>query len=269
MRLHDGDLGDRRSLRRVVQAVAPDHVVHLAAATMRAGTPAAVDEVLRTNLLGTINLVDACDGVPYSGFVIAGDASEYGRKRRPARESDACRPTTVDGRARAIATLYARYVALTEHKPIVILRLFSVFGPGDHPARLIPRLVADARAHAPLCLSRSDVARDYLYVDDVADLFLAALRAAPRLAGRVLNAGSGRRVTLAEIVAHIRALTGSRSEARWGSFPLAPHDRGCWTADVTELRRQLDWRPAFSFEDGLRATIRAQSRLPAAALASR
>jgi nucleoside-diphosphate-sugar epimerase len=237
----------------------PHYVAHLAAATMRAGTPAAAEEIVRTNLLGTINLIDACDDIEYLGFVNTGDAFEYGPKRRPAKESDACRPTGLDGRTKEMATLYAREAGLARGRPIVTLRLFSVFGPGDHPTRLVPRLIEDARADAPLRLSHPNIGRDYLYVEDVARLYVAALRASARLGGEVVNAGSGRRVTLTELVDRIRALTGSRSPVRWGAFPLAPHDRGCWTADVTKLHALLRWRPAFSLEAGLRATLRRQS----------
>lgn len=255
VQVHTVNLADRRGLRRVVGAIRPGYIAHLGAATMRAGRAATAATIVRTNLLGTINLIDACDGIDYAGFVNTGDAFEYGPKRRPAKESDVCRPRTLDGRAREIATLYARYAGLARGKPIVTLRLFSVFGPGDHPARLVPRLIADASAAAPLRLSHPTVARDYLYVEDAADLFLAALRASLRLGGEILNAGSGRRVTLATLVNRVLAVTGSHSEARWGSFPLAAHDRGCWTADVTKLRAALRWRPRFSLEQGLRATL--------------
>jgi nucleoside-diphosphate-sugar epimerase len=260
LHVHTASLTDRHGLRRVVGAIMPQYIAHLAAATMHAGTSATAAAIVRTNLLGTVNLIDACDGIDYAGFVNAGDAFEYGPKRRPAKESDRCRPTTLDGRAKEIATLYARYAGLARGRPIVTLRLFSVFGPGDHPDRLVPRLIADASAHAPLDLSHPTVGRDYLYVEDVAGLFTAALRASRRLGGEVLNAGSGRRVTLAELVERVCAFTGSRSEVRWGAFPLASHDRGCWTADVTRLHAALRWRPRFSLEEGLRATIRGTMR---------
>jgi nucleoside-diphosphate-sugar epimerase len=256
LRIHTASLSDRGGLRRTVLAIAPKYIVHLAAATMRAGTAAEIGDIVLTNAIGTLNLIDACDAVDYAGFVNTGDALEYGLKRRPAKESDPCRPTTFDGRAKAVATLYARYAALARDRPIVTLRLFSVFGPRDHPTRLLPRVIASALENDTLRLSHPAVGRDFLYVDDVAALIESALHASTRLRGEVLNAGSGRRITLKEVVDRVRSLTKSRSEACWGAYPLAAHDRGCWTADVTKLHALLAWRPRFTFEEGLRTTIR-------------
>jgi len=256
LRVHTASLSDRKGLRRTVSAIAPKYVVHLAAATMRAGMAADLEDIVLTNTIGTLNLLDACDAVDYAGFVNTGDALEYGSKRRPAKESDACRPTTFDGRAKAVATLYARYAAFARDRPILTLRLFSVFGPDDHPTRLVPQVIAAALANDTLRLSHPAVARDFLYVDDVAALFESALHASTRLRGEVLNGGSGRSITLKELADGVRSLTKSRSEACWGAYPLAAHDRGCWTADVTKLHALLPWRPRFTFEEGLRLTIR-------------
>ncbi len=256
VRLHAVALSDRSALRRTVHAIAPRYVIHLAGAAVHAGLAAPALELVRTNLLGTINLIDACEGVPYAGFVNTGDAFEYGPKRRPAKESDHCRPRTLDGMTKLNTTLYARYAALALGKPIVTLRLFSVFGPMDHPRRLVPQVMECARRRIPLRASSPAVARDYLYVEDAAELYLRSMAAAERLAGEVLNAGSGRSTSVGDLVKRIDALTGRRLEVHWGEFPLASHDRGCWVADMTKTRTLLRWKPKFSFEQGLRAIWR-------------
>lgn len=256
VRIHTVPLSNRGVLRRTIHAIAPRYVVHLAGAAMHAGRAAPALELVRTNLLGTINLIDACDGVPYAGFVNTGDAFEYGPKRRPAKESDRCQPRTLDGMTKLNTTLYARYAALALRKPIVTLRLFSVFGPMDHPRRLVPQAVECALRRIPLRASSPDVARDYLYVEDVAALYLRCMTAAGRLAGEVLNAGSGQPTSVADLVEGIGAVTGRQLEVRWGEFPLAAHDRGCWVADMTKTHTLLRWKPKFSFERGLRAIWR-------------
>jgi nucleoside-diphosphate-sugar epimerase len=134
--------------------------------------------------------------------------------------------------------------------------LFSVFGPMDHPRRLVPQAIEAALGKAALRASSPDVARDYLYVEDVADLYLASMTAAGRLAGETLNAGSGRATTIGEIVERLGTLANRQLRVSWGEFPLALHDRGCWAADVTKLRERLGWQPRFSLEHGLRETLR-------------
>lgn len=254
--VHAVSLDDRAGLRGVMQRVAPDYVLHLAAAVMHGGAAAPPADLVRTNLLGTVNLVDACDAVDYACFINTGDAFEYGPARRPLKESRRCCPTTLDGITKLAATVYTQQVARARRKPLVTLRLFSVFGPLDDARRLVPRVVAGARACTPLLLSQPSILRDYLYVADVVDLYLAVMRMGARFKGDVLNAGSGRKTTLGELVDMILAVTGSRSEIRWNAFPVAPHDHEIRVADMTRTCTRVAWQPRTSLQAGLARTIR-------------
>lgn len=259
---HVADVRDRDALRRVVETIRPDTVFHLAAAAMKAGVAPPADVAVAANVVGTVNLIDACDAVDYACLVNTGDALEYGPGPGAGRESEPCRPATVDGVTKLCATLYAAAVARQRQRPIVTLRLFSIYGPGDDPRRLVPRVVEAALTNAPVRLSRPDIARDYLYVDDVVDLYLAVAGHGERLGGEVLNAASGRVTTIAEIVTTVRDLTGSTGEARWGSYPAAPHDASTWTADLTKTLAAVPWQPRTSLEEGLRRTITAARPSP-------
>lgn len=258
---HVTSLADRSGLRRLVRRLQPDYVVHLGAATMHGGVSPSTDALVRTTLLGTINLIDACDDVDYSCLVNTGDAFEYGPGRRAAKESARCRPTTIDGITKLAATLYAQRAARARNKPIVTVRPFSVYGPRDDVRRLVPRVIAGARSGTPLSLSRPRIARDFLYVNDLMDLYLKVLRHGPQLGGTVLNAGSGRMTTIAEIVDAVLKFTRSTSEVRWGSYPSAAHDAQHLVADITRARRLVGWRPRTSIDKGLAATIRLSARL--------
>ncbi len=256
LEIHRVGLEDRRGVRRAVGAIAPEHIVHLAAAAMHGGVAADAAQQVRTNLLGTMHLIDACEPIEYASFLNTGDAFEYGPGRGRRRESAACWPTSIDGISKLAATLYARQAARTRRKPIATLRPFSVFGPRDDPRRLLPRLIDGALREAPLQLSQPAVARDFLFVDDLVDLYLEAMGAADRLAGRVLNAASGRRTTLRQVVDAVIELTGSQSEVRWGAYPTAPHDLESWVADMSLTFEALAWRPRHDLRAGLAATLR-------------
>jgi len=178
-------------------------------------------------------------------------------KTGPLKESDVCRPDTLHGITRLGATLYAQARARNLGRPIVTLRLFSVYGPRDHPRRLVPRVIAGALAGTPIALSRPEIARDWVYVDDIVDLYMEASRMPARLAGGVFNAGSGRASCIADVVETVLRLTGSRAEARWGAFPAAAHDAGCWVADMRQTFDAFVWRPRIALEEGLERAIAA------------
>ena len=255
VRLHQGDLADGERVRTIVTSIRPAFVFHLAAAPLIAGSSADSESLVNTNLLGTVNLLSACEEVDYRCFLHTGDAFEYGPGAEALSETGPCCPDTLHGITRLAATLHARALAQTLGRPIVAFRLFSVYGPGDHPSRLIPRVIAAARNNAPLPLSRPEVSRDWVYVEDVVDLYLEACRKPKQVAGRIFNAGSGVKGTIADIVSIVLGLTGSPSEARWGSFPAAPHDAHPWVADMRRTFAAFEWRPRTCLQSGLERTI--------------
>ena len=257
LRIHEADVLDFEGLVAAIRSARPDYVFHLGGASVVAGAAPVAKDLVEVNLLGTVNLLDACESVDYRCLVQTGDAFEYGLKTGPLKESDVCRPDTLHGITRLGATLYAQARARNLGRPIVTLRLFSVYGPCDHPRRLVPRVIAGALAGTPIALSRPEIARDWVYVEDIVDLYMEASRMPARLAGGVFNAGSGRASCIADVVETVFRLTGSRGEARWGAFPVAAHDAGCWVADMRQTFDTFAWRPRISLEEGLERTIAA------------
>ena len=257
LRLHHVSLSDAGGLEALVRAVRPTHIFHLAAATVVAGVAAGAADLIGANLLGTVNLIQACDAVDYHGLVTTGDSFEYAPSRVPLGEGDPCRPTSLHGITKLAATLHAQAAAQTGGRPIVVLRLFSTYGTYDNPRRLVPRVIAGVLAGTPIQLSRPEIARDWIHVDDVVDLYLEAGRSGGRLGGQVFNAGSGRAADLGEIVAKILAATGSHAEVRWGVFPAAEHDAFPWIADMRTTFAAFAWRPHIALAEGLRRTIAA------------
>jgi nucleoside-diphosphate-sugar epimerase len=255
---HLADLRDLDALHTALAAARPDYVFHLGAATVVAGaTTDAANELIGTNLLGTVQLIEACEAVGYRGMVTTGDSFEYAPSRARLSEETACHPTALHGITKLAATLHAQSVAQERRRPIVTLRLFSTYGPGDHPRRLVPRAIAGALAGTPLPLSRPEIARDWVYIDDLIDLYLEAALTSRQHAGGVFNAGSGDCGSIGDVIALILRLTGSRAEPRWGVFDAPPHDAYPWVADPSRTFARFAWRPRISLEEGLTRTIAA------------
>ncbi len=254
---HVADLRDPGSLRAAVTAARPDYVFHLAAATVVAGATDAASDLININLLGTVTLIEACEATGYRSMVTTGDSFEYSPSRGRLSESTGCCPTALHGITKLAATHYAQALARERGGPILTLRLFSTYGPADHPRRLVPRIIAGALAGTDLPLSRPDIARDWVYIDDLVDLYLEAATHAKDLAGGVFNAGSGVLGSIADVVAMILRLTGSGAVPRWGTFEAPLHDDYPWVADPTLTFSRFAWRPQTSLEDGLARTIAA------------
>ena len=249
--VHETDLADAAAVRRLVGAVAPDLIFH-AAAHGAYPTQSDLHRMLAVNVVGTVNLLEACLERGFAGFVHTGSSSEYGFKDHAPREDDNLEPNSDYAVTKAAATLYCRHVAVDRGVNVTTLRLYSAYGPWEEPTRLIPTLIARGLAGELPDLASPAVARDYIYVEDVVDACVAAASADD---GDIYNLGTGVQTTLSEVVEIARRVLGIDAEPRWGSMRDRAWDTSVWVADPGHLERKLGWRARTGFEAGLRQTV--------------
>lgn len=255
VRLHRADLRDAADLEGAVRSARPEIIFHLAAPGGHPSGPRERRECLETNVLGTANLLKALEPMEVRRFVHAGSSLEYGPRNRPLRESDRCEPVTHRGAAKAAASLLCLQLARSTGRPLVVLRIFSVYGPWEQPGRLVPTAVRAALTGETMDLTGPGICRDLVYVEDVLEAFLLAARAevAP---GEIINVGSGRQWDNHQVVEKVEAISGRRIRARVGAFPRRPPDTAHWVADTTQARRLLGWEARHSLSAGLEKTVR-------------
>lgn len=254
VRLHEVGLEDADRVSRVVAAIRPDWVFHLAA---YGAYPRQADirRMAHTNILGTINLVEACRQTGFEAFVNTGSSSEYGVKDHAPAETEWLEPNSPYAVTKASATLFCRLTAQRQGLRIATLRLYSVYGPYEEPDRLLPTLVLRGLDGDLPPLADPDVARDYVHVDDVCEAYLlAASRPAPE-PGSVYNVGTGIQTTLRQVVDVARRVLPITVEPRWSSMPRRVWDTHVWLSDSRRIRAELGWQPRVEFEVGLRSTL--------------
>src|SRR5262249_43082629 len=134
------------------------------------------ERILGVNFFGLRNLLEACRETGVEVLVNAGSSSEYGAKDHAPTEDEAPEPNSDYAVAKAAATMLAGHLGRSGPTRVVALRLYSAYGPWEEPARLVPRLVAfGLRGELPPLVS-PELARDFVYVDDVTDAFVLAAR---------------------------------------------------------------------------------------------
>lgn len=253
-RLHETGLDDPAALARVVSAIRPDWIFHLAAYGAYSWQTDA-RQMAQTNLIGTMNLLEACLGSGFEAFVNTGSSSEYGLKGHAATETEALDPNSHYAVTKASATMYCRYTARNRGVHLPTLRLYSVYGPYEEPARLVPALLLRGLRGGLPPLVDPEVARDYVYVEDAVDAYLLAATAAGQEPGAVYNVGTGVQTSLRQMVDLARGLLGIHAEPRWGTMPNRHWDTSVWVADSRKIRESLGWRPERSLEEGLSRTV--------------
>jgi nucleoside-diphosphate-sugar epimerase len=253
---HECDLTEAGRLAETVREIQP-HVVFHAAAAGDHHPAAAADRfaAFRDTVVGTVALTEALTVTSGVRLVYLGSSLEYGSALVPLEESRELAPTTFRGATKAGATLLCRQMTRERGTPVILLRLFSCYGPWESASRFVPTVMRALRTGADLPLTRPGIRRDFVYVDDVIDACLRAGASTSGL-GEIINIGSGRQWSNEELAELAQQVTGVRIHVRPGTFPPRPADAGHWVADIEKARTLLGWSPQHSLEQGLVETWR-------------
>jgi CDP-glucose 4,6-dehydratase len=258
------DIQDYDAMLRVLNEHDVDSVFHLAAQTIVGTANRSPLSTFEANVRGTYVLLEACralgaGGDPVSRIVVASSDKAYGAHDvLPYREEFALQPTFPYDVSKACTDMIARSFAATYELPVAVTRLANVYGGGDlNWSRIVPDTCrALARGEAPVIRSDGTPERDYLYVEDAVEAYLAVGRSLDdeRWRGRAWNAGWGSPLAVREIVDRLIAISGSGAVAdvQGNGKPHGEIDRQY--LDSTAIREQLGWEPRIALDEGLRRT---------------
>jgi nucleoside-diphosphate-sugar epimerase len=247
LRWERADLTDEAATRELVERVRPEVVVHLASEVSGGRDLDLVLPMLRANLVAAVNVMLAGAEAGVSRLVLAGSMEE----------PDLADPDAVAQSPYAVAKwsafAYARHLQALHRLPVVHLRVFMVYGPGQLDLRkLVPYVtVSLLRGDAPKLTSGAR-AVDWVYVDDVVDAFLQAA-VVPGLEGRSLDVGSGDLVTARDLVVRIRELVGGDVEPAFGAIPDRPLERVRAADPATGAA--MGWVAQTPLDEGLARTV--------------
>jgi nucleoside-diphosphate-sugar epimerase len=248
VRWWQADLTDAAQARKVLEAVRPDLVFNLGALVTGRRDLQLVLSTFQANLAATVNLLVAATESGVSRVLHAGSMEEP--------PPDGAWPVCPSpyAAAKLAAGAYARMFQALYGTPSVWLRIFMVYGPGqsDH-TKLIPySILSSLRGQAPEVRS-PDRRVDWIYVDDVVDAVVAT-SVADGIEGRTFDVGTGRLVTVGEVVQEIVQIVGGEATPRRAAADR-PLEGEC-VADVGSTTAATGWRPRTSLEEGLRRTVR-------------
>jgi nucleoside-diphosphate-sugar epimerase len=244
------DLTDARAAAAAIRAADPDVVFSLAAGRGKAtAAERAATVAVNTSPWLVDALPDRCRTV-----VRLGSSTEYGASARPLAEDAALQPRGFFGATKAAGSLLLQAAAAERDVRAVVLRAFQVYGPGDHPTRLVPVVLAAARTGATVPLPAGLSRRDWVWVGDVVEACVRAARDDALPAGTVLNIGTGVQTGTAELVAVAERVTGRPIATAPGSHPGREWDTADWVADPSAARQLLGWEPTVDLAEGLART---------------
>ena len=226
-----------------------DVVLHLAAMVRHDRFVAEVHAGYDVNVTGTLAVLNYCHKVG-ARCVLASTSGVYlpSPGGRPITEEMPTGPNLPYNISKWLAENLCRRQAEDLGVPSVALRLFNVYGPGQHPSFLVPEVVHCLMSGTRIYLRMPEALRDFVYVDDVVKAFMAAARL-PESGHRVFNIGSGSGTRVIDLV-HLAEGHYGRAV---GIEVAGPHvgEPSAVVADVRKAREELGWGPTFCLTDGL------------------
>jgi nucleoside-diphosphate-sugar epimerase len=257
---HDGDppragvlranLLDREAVRRAVDEARADAVIHLAAIAFVAHGD--VDEIYRTNIVGTRNLLEALAAVEHGprSVVLASSANIYGNAGMGPIDEDTP-PAPANDYAVSKCAMEQMARLWMERLPVTLVRPFNYTGVGQSESFLIPKIVAHfRRGDRVIELGNTDVARDFSDVRDVARAYAAIVARAP--AGEVVNICSGTAHTLGEVLEMMTRIADYTIEVRVNPAFVRSNEVKRLVGSNARLRALTGFAPAIPLQETLR-----------------
>ncbi len=255
------DLLDREALGNVVTPEL-DGVLHFAALALVSESVSHPERYYRTNVGGTLNLLEAMNGAGVRRLVFSSTCAVYGEPDEvPIRETAIPRPVNAYGASKLSVDLMIRDFCRAHGLGAVSLRYFNVAGAcgdlgEDHEpeTHLIPNILRAAFGAAPeVNIYGTDyptpdgtAIRDYIHVEDLAAAHLLALDATRDGEHKVFNLGSGSGYSVREVIEQAQSVTGTEIRAR--EAERRPADPPVLVAASDRIKAELGWEPTRTLE---------------------
>jgi dTDP-glucose 4,6-dehydratase len=251
-----GDAGNKKILGKLLKEV--DSVAHLAAETHVDRSIISIDTFVRNDFVASAHLFEALVDSRVKRIIHLSTSEVYGSAQKvPMDEAHPLAPQSPYAATKAGADRLAYSFSKTYKLPALILRLFNMYGPRQHPEKLIPFFTTNALLDLPLYVYGPGTAeRDWLWVGDGAALIESALFIedfAP-LIGQEINGGTGKSFSINWIAERILARLG-KPKSLLKTHKDRPGHVARLIARSAKAARLLGWKPARRFEQGLDETI--------------
>jgi dTDP-glucose 4,6-dehydratase len=250
-----GDLADRDSVFDAVRGT--DLVFHLGALIAIPYSYLAPESYVRTNILGTLNVLQAVRELGVGRLVHTSTSEVYGSAQVvPMTEAHPLVGQSPYSASKIAADKLAESYHRSFGAPVVTLRPFNTYGPRQSARAVIPTITTQLLAERPIRLGDTRPTRDFVYVDDTVTAFIQA-GTVEGIEGLTVHTGTGRETRIGDLPALIAQAAGMSFEVEEDESRMRPPasevERLC--ADATLARDRLGWAPTVDIQDGLARVV--------------
>ena len=249
------DLEDQGGLSKAINDIKPDVVFHLASYGVYPSFQSDLRKMVRVNIEGTLNLINSLKGHSILSFIYTGTYFEYKEKKSKIDENDIIEPLIFYAITKFTAELFLKKFAKEENIPVVDLRLFTPYGCYEDSQRLIPYIILNALKNEKIELVSPDNTRDFIFIEDVVNLFLKIAKNSHNYKGEIFNVGSGEQYSVKEVVNIIEKKLGKKLNVKYG-FRASYYKKDMKAlANNAKAKNTFNWQIENNLESGISKTI--------------
>lgn len=250
-----GDLRDEHAMRKAVEGC--QIVLHLGALISIPYSYYHPVEVAQTNVIGTLNILNACREAGVERLVHTSTSEVYGTARQvPISEAHPLQGQSPYSASKIGADKLAESFHCAFGLPVVTLRPFNTYGPRQSARAVIPTVITQALTQSVIKLGNVNTTRDFTFVQDTVSGFLLAAQT-PGIEGKTINLGTGSEIRIADLVEKIVSKVSRPVEIQVEEQRLRPEASEVYRliSDNSQARQVLGWQPKTGLDDGLEQTI--------------
>ncbi len=211
-------------------------------------------KVFDVHFEGVLNLARTLNRNVLQSFINIGSSDEYGNNPSPQVETQREAPISPYSLGKVAATHFLQMLYRTERFPSITLRLFLTYGPGQDKRRFLPQIISGCLEGRSFSVSEGKQLRDFCFVQDTVAAVFAAL-ASSSAKGEVINVGSGRPVSIRQMIETVQRLVGG-GVPKFGEVAYRSGENMSLVADISKAKAMLDWQPVVTLDSGLERTIK-------------
>jgi nucleoside-diphosphate-sugar epimerase len=247
------DISNKDSLYNQLKDKIFHHVINLGGYVDHSNYSSGGEKVFDVHFNGTINLINCINKDSLRSFIQIGSSDEYGANVAPQNESQRESPISPYSFAKTTTTHFLQMLYRTEQFPVVILRPFLVYGPGQGMERFIPQVVNGCIEGKKFPISEGKQLRDFCFISDFVRSIFSSIDNTEAY-GEVINIASGEPISIKDVVTKIQNIVAT-GRPQFGKAAYRDGENMELYADITKAKKLLNWQPKISLEEGLKRTI--------------
>lgn len=249
------DIADAPAVQKMMRQAKPELVFHLAAVIKNDRSWETMEQAMRTNVTGTLNLLCASAQTGVRRFINMSTCEVYGQGRTPFVETQPLQPISPYSASKAMVDLLCGMLRQSLRLPVVTLRFTLVYGPHQAEGMFIPQVILTALRRKDFAMTKGQQTRNFVYVDDA----VKALRRAARtkgIEGEIFNIGTDEEYTVGHVARTIIARMGNPIALHLGQRSYRKPEIWRYRCDFKKAQRLLGWSARVGFEEGIAKTIK-------------